>query len=76
MRFLSKLFTRNNSKTGVYVVKNGRVVKISDRANARDVWFSKYQISADKDIREGYKSLAEKGKLYEVDDKEIWEQYL
>lgn len=62
------------SKTGRYKVINGEVVKISDKATVHDIWFKKYQISAEKDIRDGFKSFEERGILNQVDDRECYPQ--
>lgn len=66
----------SNTGTYKYDRESGKIIKISDRANIGDLWYKKYHINANDDMRAGYRSLEEKGKLNEVDDKEIQKEFL
>ena len=40
-----------------------------------DIWIGKHRIDADADRRAGYAALESKGKLNEVNDRDVWQRY-
>lgn len=72
---IRRLWPRQNA-TGRYVLQGGKLVKMSSSANAFDVWLSKHGMFPDQGDRERhnfYVDMAQKGKLNEVGDRNVWE---
>jgi|SRR3989339_639918 len=60
-----------HEKSGRFVYKDGTFRKIGN-ARIGDSWFKKWRIDGDKDTVAAYKSLEKRGKLGEVNDREVW----
>jgi hypothetical protein len=74
---MDKIFPRNDMNkmaTGTYVIRDGKHIKISDKASIKDFVYKKHEINGEHDTYKMYKKLERKGELNKVDDN--WQGFL
>ena len=77
VRYAAKCVLPAKNASGTYVYRNGKMVKISRDARVIDAWMKKYGFTWDQGLRERHNmfvDMANRGKLFEVDDREVWEK--
>ena len=72
--FKSVLDTTGRDNTGTWVMREGKLVKVSDSASVGDIWIKKHRIDGRKDLKEFYAQEERKGTLGKVNDREVWEE--
>lgn len=66
-------------KSGTYIFdeKRGEVVKVSERVPViKKIPDWKKNMDPIEEEKRGFASLADQGKLHEVDDKEVWQDHI
>jgi hypothetical protein len=73
---IKKSVLPRQNATGTYICRHGKLIKLVERVNVKDIWISKHGLFPDQGEREQHNhfvNLAQRGELNDVQDRNVWE---